>query len=128
MLKQSKWNQMKFIKLDKKENLIWFLARCKPSEFSLDKQKVPGWIGFCHEVLIPTHDDKHLSKTIYLPSIDQPSKKVSIVQEVLCQVKEKANVLKNKKANLALNHAIYCNGLEVIMGPKNLEVLNFTNL
>ena len=79
-------------------------------------------------MLIPTHDDKHLSKTIYLPSIDQPPKKVSTVQEVLCQVKEKANVLKKKETDLVLNHAIYCNGLEVIMGPRNLEVLNFANL
>ena len=98
------------------------------SPLSFDKQKVPGWIGFYREMLIPTHDDKHLSKTIYLASIDQPPKKVSTVQEVLCQVKEKANVLKNKEADLVLNHAIYCNGLEVIMGPRNLEVLNFANL
>ena len=89
---------------------------------------MPGWTGFYHRVLTPTHDDKHLSKTIYLASIDQPPKKVSTVQEVLCQVKEKLKFLKNKEGDLALDYAIYCNGLEVIMGPRNLEVLNFANL
>ena len=114
--------------LAKKEDLIWLLARYKSSEFSPDEQKVPGWTGFFHQVLTPSHDGNHLSKTFYLPSIAQPPTKISTVQEALFQVKEKAEAVKNKEADLVLNHAIYCKVLEVIMDPRNLKLCNFVNL
>ena len=72
-------------------------------------------------MLTPTHDDNHLSKTFYLPSIAQSLTKISTVQEVLCQVKEKAKALKNKEAYLVLNYAIYCKALEIIMDSRNLD-------
>ena len=89
---------------------------------------MPGWTGFYHQVLTLTHNDNHLSKTFYLPSIAQPPTKISTVEEVLCQVKKKAEALKNKEADLVLDHAIYCKALEVIMDPRNLELCNFVNL
>ena len=47
----------------KKENLFWFLTRYKSSEFSPDEEKVPGWTGFYHQVLIPTQDYNYPSET-----------------------------------------------------------------
>ena len=114
--------------LAKREDLIWFLARYKSSEFSPGEQKVPSWTGFYHQVLTPTQDDNHISKTFYLASIAQPPTKISTVQEVLCQVKQKAEALKNKEADLVLDHAIYCKVLEVIMDTRNLQLRNFVNL
>ena len=120
---------MRFTKSwQKKEDLIWLLAIYKSSEFSPDEQKVPGGTGFYDQVLTPIHDDNHLSKTFYLPSIAQPPTKISTIQEALFQVKEKAEALKNKEADLVLNHAIYCKALELIMDPRNLELCNFVNL
>ena len=112
----------------KKEDVIWLLARYKLSDFPPDEQKVSGWTGFYHQMLTPAHDDNHLSKTFYLPSIAQPPTKISTVQEILCQFKEKADILKNKEVNLVLHHAIYCKVLEVIMDLKNLELHKFVNL
>ena len=111
----------------KKEDVIWLLARYKLSDFPPDEQKVPAWTGFYHQMLTPAHDDNHLSKTFYLPSIAQPPTKINTVQEVLCQVKEKAEALKNKEADFVLDHVIYCKALEVIMNPRNLELCNFVN-
>ena len=45
------------------------------------------------------------------------------MQEILWQVKEKAETLKNKEADL-----IYCKALEVILDPRKLELRNFVNL
>ena len=64
----------------------------------------------------------------YLLSIAQPPTKISTVEEVLYQVNQKAEVLKNKKADLVLDHAIYCKALEVIMDPRNIGLCNFVNL
>ena len=114
--------------LAKKEDLICLLARYKSSEFSSDEQKMPGWAGFYHQVLTPTHDSNHLSRMFYLPSIAQPPTKISTVEEVLYQVNQKAEVLKNKEADLVLDYAIYCKALEVIMDPRNIGLCNFVNL
>ena len=73
--------------LAKKEDLTWLLAKYNPSEFPPDEQKVPDWTGFYHQVLTLTHDDNHVSKMFYLPSIAQPRTKIRTFQEVLCQVK-----------------------------------------
>ena len=81
------------------------------------------WPGFYHQVLTPTNDDNFLSRTFYVPSTDQPPTKIRTVQEILWQVKEKAETLKNKEADL-----IYCKALEVILDPRKLELRNFVNL
>ena len=81
------------------------LGRFKLLDFSLDEQKVPGWTGFYHQLLTPTHDDNHLCKMFYLPSIAQPPTKMSTAQEVLYQIKEKTEGLKNKEVDLVLDHA-----------------------
>ena len=82
---------------------IWFLARYKSSEFSPHKH-VPGWTGFYHQVLTSTHDNNHPSKMFYFPSTAQPPTKIRTVQNVLYQVKEKVDTLKNKEANLVPDH------------------------
>ena len=64
----------------------------------------------------------------YFPRIAQPTTEISTVQEVLCQVKEKAESLKKKEAYIVLNHAVYCKALGVIMDPRNLELFNFVSL
>ena len=114
--------------LAKKEDFIWLLARYKFCEFSPDNQSVSDWTDFYHQVLKQIHDDNHLIKTFYLQSIGQPPTKIRTVQEVLCQIKEKAEALKNKKVDLVLDNAIYCKSLEVMMDPRNLELCNFVNL
>ena len=111
-----------------KKDLIWLMARRKLLKFSPNKQKVPGWTGFYHQMLTSTHYDNHLSKTFYLASVAQPPTKIGTLQEVLCQVKEKAETLENKEADLVLDYAIYCKVLEVIMNTRNLELRNFVNL
>ena len=63
-----------------------------------------------------------------MPNIAQPPTKISTVQELLCQVKEKTEALKNKETDLTVDQAIYCKVLEVIMDPRNLELRNFVNL
>ena len=37
------------------------------------------------------------------------------IQEILCQVKEKAEAFDLKETDLALDHAIYCKAVEVVM-------------
>ena len=40
----------------------------------------------------------------YFPSIAQPPTKIRTVQNILYQVKEEVDTLKNKEANLVLDH------------------------
>ena len=67
-----------------------------------------NFVGGGNLVLTPTHDEEHLRKTFYLPNIHQLPTKINAVKEVLCRFKEKAKALKNKEADLVLDHAIYC--------------------
>ena len=109
----------------KKEDLIWILARYKSSEFLSVTQTVPGWTGFYHLVL-RKNAASPTNKVFYLPSIDKSPTKVSTVYEVLLQVKAKTEALRNTKADLVLEHAIYCKAL--LMEPKNMQLKNFINL
>ena len=54
--------------------------------------------------------------------------KISTVQKVLSQVKEKVEALKNNEANLVIGNAIYCKLLDIMIDLRNLELHNFLNL
>ena len=89
----------------RREDLIWVMSRFQSVEISKD-QKVAGWAGFHQQVSSPERKDE-VSKVIYLPSIGESPTKVSTVQEVLQQVKAKAESIGLKEGDLVLNHAIY---------------------
>ena len=44
------------------------------------------------------------------------------IQEVLCQVKEKAEALNLKESDLVLDHTIYCKAVETVMSKKTLTL------
>ena len=50
------------------------------------------------------------------------------IQEELCQVKEKAEALNLKEADLVLDHAIYCKAAEIVMSERNTHLRSFINL
>ena len=75
-------------------------------------QNVAGWRGFYHKVM-EEHLPDTISEVYYLPSINQSPTKMETVQEVLLQVKAKAEALDLTKVDLVLDHAIYCKALEV---------------
>ena len=50
------------------------------------------------------------------------STKMDIIQEVLCQVKEKAEALNLKESDLVLDHTIYCKAVEIVMSKKTLTL------
>ena len=50
------------------------------------------------------------------------------IQEVLCQVKEKAEALNLKETDLVLDHAIYCKAVEIVMSKRNTHLRSFINL
>ena len=113
--------------ISKKADFLWTLARYQSTTVTPDSQKIPGWTGFHHQVMkLPMPEP--ISKVYYLPSIDQSPTKMSTVQEVLLQVKAKAEALNNREADLVFDHAIYCKALEILMDPRNLELRNFINL
>ena len=51
----------------------------------------------------------------YLPTINKSPTQMDTIQEILCQVKEKAEAFDLKETDLALDHAIYCKAVEVVM-------------
>ena len=50
------------------------------------------------------------------------------VQEILFQVKEKAEALNLKETDLVLDHAIYCKAVEIVMQERNEKLRRFINL
>ena len=50
------------------------------------------------------------------------------IQDVLCQVKKKAEALNLKETDLVLDHAIYCKALEIKMSERNTHLRSFFNL
>ena len=50
------------------------------------------------------------------------------IQEVLCQVKEKAEALNLKETDLVLDHAIYSKAVEIVMSERNTHLRSFINL
>ena len=113
--------------ISRKEDFVWILSRYKSSEISAEAKEVAGWTGFHHQVS-STEKRNQISKVFFLPSIDESPTKFSTVQEVLFQVKAKSEALGINEADIVLDHAIYRIALEILMDPRNLELMRFINL
>ena len=50
------------------------------------------------------------------------STKMDIIQEVLCQVKEKAEALNLKETAVVLDHAIYCRAVQIVMSERKTHL------
>ena len=83
-----------------------------------------GWTGFHHLTAanVPPYDYHQVA---YLPSINSSPTKTSTVQEVLIQVKQKAEKLCLTEADLVLDHAIYSKALEILTNPVNKELRKY---
>ena len=64
--------------------------------------------------------DKHT--VAYLSTINKSPTQMDTIQEVLCQVKEKAEALNLKESDLVLDHTIYCKAVEIVMSKKTLTL------
>ena len=53
---------------------------------------------------------------------------MNTIQEVFCQVKEKAEALNLKEIDFVLDHAIYCKTVEIVMSERNTHLRSFINL
>ena len=104
--------------ISRKEDLIWVMSR-----FQSVDQEVAGWTGFHQQVSSPERKDE-VSIFTYRVSENQ----VSNVQEVLQQVKVKAESTGLKEGDVLLDHAICKLALEMLMDPKNKELKSFINL
>ena len=82
--------------------MVWPILRYE----SLAAQIIQRWKAFFYEVEHQTID-KHTAE--YLPTINKSPAKMDTVQEVLRQVKEKAQALNLKETDAVLDHATYCN-------------------
>ena len=58
----------------------------------------------------------------YLPTINKSPTKMETVQEVLIQVKQRAEALTLNETDLVLDHAIYCKAVETVMQKRNVEL------
>ena len=87
---------------------------------------MPNWSGFHYEVA--PEDEQGLPTAYYLPTIDGSPTKMEVIQELLSQIKIKAEHLCLKSADAVFDHAIYAKALEVLTNPVNEELQNFINL
>ena len=111
--------------LSKLSNFIWVVARMKAVNEGKE-QHVPSWTGYFSEV---TNEEKSQVHNVhFLPAINQSPTKFDTVQEVLKQVKAKAETIGLKHADLVLDHAIYSKALEVLANPNNRHLQDFINL
>ena len=110
--------------ISKKSDFVWVTSRFQAVQFNQD-QMVPSWTGFFQSSSDPCED---ISKVVYLPSIAESPTKMSTVQEILLQVKAKAEAIGLDETDLVLDHAIYKPALEVIMDPQNVDLKGFVNL
>ena len=98
--------------ISQKADWLWAISRNQMTETDNSNQNVAGWRGFYHKVM-EEHLPDTISEVYYLPSINQSPTKMETVQEVLLQVKAKAEALDLTKVDLVLDHAIYCKPVEV---------------
>ena len=106
-------------------DMLWVIIRHQVVQDG-KAQSVPSWTGFFNEVS-NTNSEK-LHSIHYLPAIDQSPTRFDTVQEVLRQVKAKAEALGLMHTDLVLDHAIYTKALEVLSNPTNLQLQSFINL
>ena len=53
---------------------------------------------------------------------------MNTIQEVLCQVKVKAEALNLKETDFVVDHAIYCKAVEIVMSERNTHLRSFIKL
>ncbi|MEM7298199.1 MAG: hypothetical protein AAF391_08040, partial [Bacteroidota bacterium] len=109
--------------LSKLSNFVWVVTRMKAVENGKE-QHVPSWTGFFSEV--ENEEQKQIHKVHYLPAINQSPTKLDTVQEVLKQVKAKAEAIGLQHADLVLDHAIYSKASEVLTIPKTVISRNLS--
>ena len=102
-------------------DFVYFLLRYQ----SAKNQIFPSWKSFFYEVEKEC-GDRHT--VAYLPTINKSPTKMDTVQEILFQVKEKAEALNLKETDLVLDHAIYCKAVEIVMQERNEKLRKFINL
>ena len=102
-------------------DFVYFLLRYQSAE----NQIFPSWKGFFYEVEKEC-GDRHT--VAYLPTTNKSPTKMDTVQEILFQVKEKAEALNHKETDLVLDHAIYCKAVEIVMQERNEKLRKFINL
>ena len=102
----------------KKGDLLWILLRRqKTCNTDNEEQTIPGWTGFYHEET--NASDEPIHDIHYLPAINSSPTKYDTVQEILTQVKAKAEALGLTCTNLVPDHGIYAKALEVLQNPNN---------
>ena len=113
--------------LSKKGDFLWILLwRQKTDNSDNEEQIIPGWTGFHHEV---TNASEELMHDIhYLPARNDSPTKYDTIQEILTQVKAKAEAFSLTCIDLLLDHAIYAKALEVLQNLNNADLKNFINL
>ena len=109
--------------LSKTADIIWILSQYANLKDGR-KQTIPCWTGF-HHLTAGNVPPNIYHQVAYLPSINSSPTKMSTVQEVLIQVKQKAEKLGLTEADLVLDHTIYSKALEILMNPVNEEYRKF---
>ena len=90
--------------ISKTDHLIWILLGSNLTTRN-EVTKIPRWTGFHHLTGAPGNP-QNISQVAYLPSINCPPTELKAVNEVLRQVKCKADHLLFESADLVLDHAI----------------------
>ena len=111
--------------LSRKDDFVWLLSRYY-GRAATQHQKVPGWTGFNYEInnnAEQGHDAIH-----YLPAIEGSPTKMDVIQEILIQIKSKAEAIGLTSADAVFDHAIYAKALEVINNPTHIDLKRFINL
>ena len=106
--------------ISKTDDLIWILLGSNEATQNKDT-KIPGWTGFHHLTGAPV-DPQDVSQVVYLPSINCPPTDLKAVNEVLRQVKCKADHLHLESTDLVLDHAIYNKALQILLNPVNEDL------
>ena len=77
---------------------------------------------------VAPEDEQGLHTVLYLPAIDGSPTKMEVIQELLSQIKIKAEQPGLKSADAVFDHGIYAKALEVLTNPVNEELQSFINL
>ena len=111
--------------ISRKKDFVWLLARYY-NNMRAENQIVPGWAGFHHELAVETLE--RVCNVHYLPAIEDPLRKMSVLQETLNQIKLKAEKIGLSCPDAVFDHSIYAKALEVITNPANADLQRFVNM
>ena len=113
--------------LSKTGDSLWILLGLQRTyNTDSEEQDIPGWTGFYHEV--PNASEEPIHDIHYLQALNSTPTKYDTVQEILTQVKAKAEALGLICTDLVLDHAIYAKALEVLQNSNNADLKEFINL